>query len=49
MGCKDIEIRKSEFVTKTQFLCNKIVLKLIEAEGLLMKCVDGYANVGWGS
>jgi len=24
MGCKDIEIRKSEFVAKTQFLCFNI-------------------------
>ena len=24
-GCKDIEIRKSEFVVKTQFLCKNII------------------------
>ena len=23
LGCKDIEIRKSNFVAKTQFLCKK--------------------------
>ena len=25
MGCKEIEIRKSEFVAKTQFLCSKML------------------------
>ena len=30
MGCKAIEIRKSEFVAKTQFLCNNIVVIIFD-------------------
>ena len=31
MGCNDIEIRKSEFVAKTQFLCAALYLGKIKA------------------
>ena len=30
MGCKAIEIRKSEFVAKTQFLCNNNVVIIFD-------------------
>ena len=29
LGCKDIEIRKFEFVTKTQFLCYIVALLVL--------------------
>ena len=41
LGCKDIGIRKSEFVAKTHFLCSYfgVKSKLVEQQGIFFNAV----------
>ena len=48
MVCKEIGIRKSEFVAKTQFLSNKSAkFNIIRKAGIIPK-FSGYITVNWG-